>query len=193
MVTEDVVEEHNGVYGSKWHIVSPEGFDLPEGLEYLKNSWEGNEDYGDYKYLPMLEVKSLPLDVAIEKLNGVFELRREILQLEMINCTEANPEFRFRGRAVKKSIKLNVHGCVLTFCMLKDIVLEVCHKNTVINLSGNMFKRCENDRVYLDELERISEKNWHSDVKTLDLANCNFSDEEKNLLRTKLGSYPLQL
>ena len=32
IVTEDVVEEHNGVYGGKWHIVSPEGFDLPEGL-----------------------------------------------------------------------------------------------------------------------------------------------------------------
>lgn len=76
MVMEDVVEEHNGVYGGKWHIVSPEGFDLPEGLEYLKNSWEGNEDYGDYKYLPKLEVKGLPLDVAIEKLKGVFELRR---------------------------------------------------------------------------------------------------------------------
>ena len=37
MVTEDVIEEHNGVCGGKWHIVCPEGFDLPEGLEYLKN------------------------------------------------------------------------------------------------------------------------------------------------------------
>ena len=26
----------------KWYIASPEGFDLPEGLEYLKNSWEGS-------------------------------------------------------------------------------------------------------------------------------------------------------
>ena len=30
MIDEDVVEEHNGVYGGKWHIVSHEGFDLPE-------------------------------------------------------------------------------------------------------------------------------------------------------------------
>ena len=29
MVTEDVVEEHNDVYGGKWHIISPKGFDLP--------------------------------------------------------------------------------------------------------------------------------------------------------------------
>ena len=42
MISEDVIEERNGVYGGKWHIVSPEGFDLPEGLEYLKNSWEGD-------------------------------------------------------------------------------------------------------------------------------------------------------
>ena len=45
MIAEDVVEEHNGVYGGKWHIVSLEGFELPEGLEYLKNSWEGSLDY----------------------------------------------------------------------------------------------------------------------------------------------------
>ena len=37
MVSEDIIEEHNGVYGGKWHIVSPKGFDLPEGLEYMKN------------------------------------------------------------------------------------------------------------------------------------------------------------
>ena len=41
MVVEDVVEEYNGVYCGKWHIISPEGFDLPEGLKYLKNSWGG--------------------------------------------------------------------------------------------------------------------------------------------------------
>ena len=38
MIAENVVEEHNGVYNGKWHIVSPQGFDLPEGLEYLKDA-----------------------------------------------------------------------------------------------------------------------------------------------------------
>ena len=32
MIAEDV--EYNGVYNGKWHIISPQGFDLPEGLEY---------------------------------------------------------------------------------------------------------------------------------------------------------------
>ena len=27
IMTEDVVEEHNGVYSDKWYIVSPKGFD----------------------------------------------------------------------------------------------------------------------------------------------------------------------
>ena len=34
MIAEDVVVEYNGVYNGKWHIISPQGFDLPEGLEY---------------------------------------------------------------------------------------------------------------------------------------------------------------
>jgi hypothetical protein len=38
MSSEDDVEEYNGVYGDKWHIVSQKGFDLPEGLEYLRKS-----------------------------------------------------------------------------------------------------------------------------------------------------------
>lgn len=38
MVEDDVVKYHNGVYSDKWHLISPEGFDLPEGQDYLKNS-----------------------------------------------------------------------------------------------------------------------------------------------------------
>ena len=44
MLLDDVIEEHNGIYGGEWHIISPEGLDLPEGLEYLKNTWEGSID-----------------------------------------------------------------------------------------------------------------------------------------------------
>ena len=42
MVVEDVVEEYNGVYCGKWHIISPEGFDLPEGLKYLRIAGGGH-------------------------------------------------------------------------------------------------------------------------------------------------------
>ena len=193
MIEEKDIEEHNGVYGGKWHITSLDGFDLPEGIEYLNNSWEGNDDNGHYRYLPILVVSCLPLDRSIEKLNSLFEWRYEIFKLEMNNCTEAKAELLFKGVAIRKAIELNIHGCVLTFSMIRDIVKEVCHENTILNLSGNIFKKSDNDNIYLDELERFSEKKWHEDIKILNLENCNFSDEEKNLLRNKLKSYPLQL
>ena len=186
----DIIEGHNGVYGGKWHIFSEEGFFPPEGEEYLHNSWEGNDDFGDYIYIPTLEIKNFPMDKAIEKLNNIFKFRREIFKLEMINCTEANDEFRFRCRGI---IEFNIHGCILTFSILRDIVHNSNHENTIINLSSNIFKRYNNDNIYLDDLERFSEKNFHTDIKILDLMNCNFSDKDKNLLRTKLKSYPLLL
>ena len=37
-ISDEVVQEHNRVYDNKWNIISPEGLDLPEGLEYLKNT-----------------------------------------------------------------------------------------------------------------------------------------------------------
>ena len=49
MIAAEVLEEYNGVYSGKWHIVSPEGFDLPERLEYLKNSWEGSIEDETFK------------------------------------------------------------------------------------------------------------------------------------------------
>ncbi len=60
MISVDFVEEHNGVYCGKWHIVSPEGFDIPEGLEYLKSSWE--KELKNYK--ENIVVKNIPLRVT---------------------------------------------------------------------------------------------------------------------------------
>ena len=56
MIAEDIVEEHNGVYDGKWHIVSPEGFDLPEGLEYLK---------GGYVEQPLIKIRIVKMMIGI--------------------------------------------------------------------------------------------------------------------------------
>ena len=79
MVAEDVVEEHNGVYDDKWHIASPEGFDLPEGLEYLKNSWEGSWDdhctgrkERIHKYDASIKVRNVPLGDTFKKVHYVL-------------------------------------------------------------------------------------------------------------------------
>ena len=63
MITDDVIKDHNGVYGGKWNIVTNEGFDLPEGMEYLKNSWEKNIQ----KYKAHIVVKDIPLSITLEK------------------------------------------------------------------------------------------------------------------------------
>ena len=40
MILEAAIPEHNGVYNGKWHITSLEGFNLKEGIEYLKKGWK---------------------------------------------------------------------------------------------------------------------------------------------------------
>ena len=78
-VTEDIVEEHNCIYGGKWHIVSPEGFDLPEGLAYLKNSWEGSiedETFNNreriFKYNAKIKISNVDLKLALKKLSSLL-------------------------------------------------------------------------------------------------------------------------
>ena len=56
MIEEDIVEEHNGVYDGNWHIVTPEGFDLPEELEYLK---------GGYVEQPFIKISKMSLNSAV--------------------------------------------------------------------------------------------------------------------------------
>ena len=38
LIAEDIIEENNGVYGCKWLIVSPEGFDLPKDWNIWRTS-----------------------------------------------------------------------------------------------------------------------------------------------------------
>ena len=73
MMTEDVVEEHNGVYGGKWHIVSLEGFDLPEGLEYLKKADKSILGGVLWAYVPIIRISNLLLDEAFKNLEKLVK------------------------------------------------------------------------------------------------------------------------
>ena len=73
MSSEDDVEEYNWVYGDKGHIVSPEGFDLPKGLEYLRNSLEGSieeETFKNkeriFKYNAKMKISYIDLKLALK-------------------------------------------------------------------------------------------------------------------------------
>lgn len=75
-----VITEHNGVYGGKWHIVSPEGFNLPEGLEYLKNSWEGSIEERIsfnrkeiFKYSVKIKVCHIDLYTSLKRVSSLLK------------------------------------------------------------------------------------------------------------------------
>ena len=94
MIQEDIFEEHNSIYGVKWHIVSIEGFDLPEGLEYLKNSWEVSVEsrvlHGVkriQKYKASMLISYVRLDETLKKVIYLLgKLFAYDIDFEIINC-----------------------------------------------------------------------------------------------------------
>jgi hypothetical protein len=61
-ISEEILIEHNGVYDDKWHIILPEGFHLPVGLEYLKNSSQKTLNGIVFKYIPIIRITNMYLD-----------------------------------------------------------------------------------------------------------------------------------
>ena len=93
MISEDVAEEHNGVYSGKWHIISPEGFNLPEGLDYLKNSWEKELQ----KYKANILVKNIPLNITFEEIYSLLWrtcIEKVVLEIWLDNKRDPLLEFK---------------------------------------------------------------------------------------------------
>ena len=113
IIAEDVIEKHNGVYGKKWHIFSPEGFDLPEGRDFLKSVEE-----------PLIIISKMSLNDALSSFckwmnsqNDDWYYRGD---LEIVNCRKRemalNPGFY---DVISTGIsRLSVHGCIIT---IKDV------------------------------------------------------------------------
>ena len=173
MIAEDVVEEHNGIYGGKWNIVSPEGFDLPEGLEYVKD----------------MCMKCSPKDPSIKCSNMLFKDIAEGLKLlderiDNFRLSDLEIEHCFREGNVCSCFELIMqvdmdsfaaHGCTLTF---EDflIIIENLRSLDQLNLSGNNFMFHEKD--WLD-VEKIGMNPNRYNVSRLDITKSNFSEEEK--------------
>lgn len=186
IVAEDVIEEHNGVYGGKWHIISLEGFDLPEGLDYLRNSWEGM--YGEkrfQKYIATMQINNVQLDEAIKRVTSLLdEFAACHTDVEIINSPGesnngfANPKF------LPYIHNFTLHGCVLTFEDLYEIMTTGPSKSGgEFSLSQNIFKNKDWEFVYdiKDFFDR--NKQYRGMFKSFDLRCCNFSSEEQKYLR----------
>ena len=183
MVKEDIVEEHNCVYRGKWHIVSPEGFDLPEGLEYLTEMCKkcAHKD-------PSLKCSNMTFkDIArglklLEEKHENFRL----LDLEIAHCFRQGDVCScFESIMQLDMDNLSVHGCTLTFKDLR-IIIENLRSLDQLNLSENSFIFQEKD--WLD-VEKVGMNLNRYNVSRLDITKSNFSEAEKIRLSTlmKMG------
>ena len=191
MSADDAIEERNGVYGGKWHIISPEGFDIPEGLEYLKNADKKILGGVLWNYVPIIQIKDLVLDEAfnnLEKLVKRYEYVKGVpdisSDLEIVNCSRGtsrlNPDF---GDIMAFGLTgLKVHGCHL---MLKDLsdVMNALRNDfiyDVIEFSGNTFDASNKD---WEELNNVVKNSYNiSSICNLILKNNNFDINAKSRL-----------
>ena len=197
IIEEDIVEEHNGVYGSKWHIVSTEGFDLPEGLKYLKNSWEGSVENRALhgvkriqKYKASMRISNVRLDEALKKVTyllGKFFVYDT--DVEIINC----PGGANKGFADQKFSRhignFILHGCVLKFEDLSHIMILACvgGSSKEYSLTKNIF--VNKDWTFIDEIKGFFDRNpEYRDLLSFDLRDCNFSNEDKKLLKISFSN-----
>ena len=174
---EDEINEYNGVYNGKWHIISPEGFDLPEGKEYIKNKID--EEI-------VIIGNKIDLD---EFVNGVKNIMNETLieiNVEIINCPRKNFGDTFRNF---EYLDLTIHGCLLTFKDIKDIV-ESSRDECVhyLDLSGNTFDNGHKDWNLIKYIKKVLSRNRiDPSIRKSNLKDCNFNAEEKNKLKEELG------
>lgn len=191
MIAEDVIEEHNGVYGGKWHIVSPEGFDLPEGLEYLKNSWEGSWD--DHcmgrkericKYTANITVRNVHLEDAFREIYRVLnKFTAYGTNLEIRNCFGSLTTQRIDS-VIPFAGDFRINGCQLTFRDLGHIICVTCSGKYKYDLSGNRFENLSQLKIFEKAFKIVKKESITG--KSFDLRNCNFTEQDKIYLKEVL-------
>ena len=182
---EELFEEHNGVYNGKWHIVTSEGFALPEGLEYLKNSLVKNIQ----NYKVNIFVNNIPLRITFDKTYSLlWNANIGNVILEISNDNERDPLLNFKKAPFPFLDELIVRDCHITIEALSDVILAGVWNGVSCKFSNNIFVSKNFDD--LNHLEVYFKKNQESfsqrSVGRLDLRYCNFTPEEAEILKNKL-------
>ena len=196
MLLDDVIEEHNGIYGGEWHIISPEGLDLPEGLEYLKNTWEGSidEEFSHrrnriFKYNAKIKISHVDLYTSLKKVSSLLEKTWSFdTDLEFKDCPRKCTSLKIPYLQMFPFVrKLKILGCILTYKDLQDIMHCSFGSKRECYLSENTFKdgECTESVSYIEQQISIL-KPIQETYKVLDLRKCNFSEAEKKSLKKKL-------
>ena len=177
MVDEDVVEEHNGVYGAIWHIVSQEGFDLPEGLEYLKDAQ--NEEI-------TVHGSKMEVDEFVKGVRNIMGESNVEVNVEITDCSRTNIHDTFRDF---EYLDLTIQGCRLTFNDLKSIIASARDACThYLDLSKNVFEFSYRDLELIKHIgHAVGRNRIDPSVRKLNLKDCNFDDTKKAALVAELG------
>jgi len=191
IIAEDVIEEHNGVYGGKWHIVSPEGFYLPEGLEYLKNGWKGSWDNHFmgrkeriYKYTANITIRKVQLEDAFREIYRVLnKFKAYGTNLEIRNCFGSLKMQRIDS-VIPFVGDFSINGCQLTFKDLGYIICVSCSGKNKYDLSGNRFENMSQLKDFEKAFKFVKKESIKG--KSFDLRNCNFTEQDKIYLKEVL-------
>ena len=169
---------------------------MPEGLEYLKNSWEGTiEDETFYnkerifKYNAKIKISHVDLKIALKKVSFLLaQVYAYDTDVEFKDCPRKTVPLEIsRLRIFPFVRKFKITGFYLTYKDLYDLIRYRSGMNEPFCLSGNTFvtepgeKSTEQIEQKIDISKRIQES-----FSLLDLRNCKFSQEKKELLRKKL-------
>ena len=169
---------------------------MPEGLEYLKNSWEGTiEDETFYnkerifKYNAKIKISHVDLKIALKKVSSLLsQVYAYDNDVEFKDCPRKTVPLEISMLRIFPFVReLKITGCYLTYEDLCDLIRCGGGISKPYCLSGNNFvtepgeKSTEQIEQKIDISKRIQES-----FSLLDLRNCKFSQEKKELLRKKL-------
>ena len=196
MIGEDAMEEHNGVYSGKWHIVSPKGFDLPEGLEYLRDKASDSfcEARSDIETKAMVVIHNFQTEYALKEILGILHKNCAYgISLTFKNCYSQAMECCFNFQRVDK---LSFHvkeiifdGANITFEEL-GILLKVTH---YVELCYTFFDVVfgKKDWKFLDEVKKFYNSCSERPFKFCKFQKCNFTEKEIARLKVVLGDCSL--
>ena len=192
------IDEHNGVYGGKWHIVSQEGFDLPEGLEYLRD----NSSHSFYEAREDIEIKAIIVINNIEIVYALKEILRVLnenyaygISLTFKNCYSQIMDCCFNFQRVNE---LSFHvkelifiGVNITFEEL-EVLLNVTHyEELCYTFFEVVFEK--KDWIFIDKVKEFYNSCSLRPFKFCKFQKCNFTDAEIAKLKVVLGDCSLNI
>ena len=106
-----------------------------------------------------------------------------LVYLEIINCVLNNDTSYFIEWEIFRANNISIHGCNLCFQDIRNICNNLDPSLHKLDFSGNFFNYRNKDRSIIDDFVRIIkiclEACSEFDISSIDLRNCDFTNEEK--------------